>query len=979
MAHPSASGRAHAPRWRAVSRERVDGLFDRITEVPVTTVIAPAGSGKTTALTQYTERTSATVAWLRSDALDGTVEHFVAHLDRSLADAGHGRDGGEPRGWHTIEDAVEGLARPAQGPVVVIVDDFHLIRDRPAASAVEHLVTHLPEGAHLVLASRSLPVFDLTRLLLSGRLLEIGADELRFRTWEAERLVTDVYGLVLGPEDVARLTRRVDGWAAGFQLYHLAVRNKPPAEQRRFIDIVSSRSTLARQYLTRNVLDGLPEDLREFLLVTSVLGVVSARIADEFLGRTDSARHVRQLEELQLFVVPLGTDGVYRYHEVLRSHLETELGDDIGHERLVERFAAAAPILERAGYTGEALRCSARAGRWDEVSRLVGSGGDDPFDQLFDWLDLLPSGVADDDPWLMLARARAELTSGRIRRALGHYRRAEELFGDTDRAQACDHERRNIESLLDPFAPDPPGWLGELRRGLRVDPAGAAAALGHTAGAPALLARGLLTLSTGDLVAAAGDFDAILLDDDAPTWTAVAAHLGRVVTRLVDPNGPQQVDELDLLARQHEHDWFARLARALLALTDRSTATLEARRIAARCRTDGDPWGEMLALLCAGIGELCRGDPDDAATVDLLDAAELARAHHATLVELLAVDAAAVAGRRRGDDEADGLEHRADRLRRSLRGGARRPITYLEAIGRLAAAGDATDAASLDQTIGVAQTTDVARTIEPVDSTTAEPTTTNEWIAGARDGEITVRCFGRFSLRGPGGEVDLAGLRPRARSLVHLLARRAGDVVHADVLKASLWPDASEDSARRSLQVAASAARKALEAVGGDLRRDGDGYVLIVDGVADVALFERSARDLERAVAEGRSDDVRRLARIALESYAGELLPDEGAADWVVRDRERLRLTAAGTARVAALAARDAGEREAAIHLADRGLAIDRFDDGLWQLLIALHDEGGETGAAERTRRSYAGVLDELGVEAPPGDSVTSSAGTRAR
>jgi DNA-binding SARP family transcriptional activator/tetratricopeptide (TPR) repeat protein len=950
-----------------LERERVNCLFDRITSFRASMVIAPAGSGKTTALMQFAARTHATVLWARTDSLDGSAEALVAHLDALHSNA----MGSEPAGWTLPRDVGAGIARSGATPLVVVIDDFHLIRDRPAAGVVDELLATLPPGAHLVLSSRSLPSFDVSRLILSSDVHEIGADDLRFRTWETERLINQIYHLALGPEDVARLTRRVEGWAAGLQLYHLAVRSKSPSEQRRLIDVASSRSSLARQYLTRNVLHDLPTDVREFLLLTSVLGVVSGPIADEFLGRSGSHAILRHLHELQLFVTPIGSESAVRYHEVLRSHLETELGEEIGHDELIRRFGAAAPLLERSGFTGESLRCWARAGRWDEVSRLVGAGGSDPLDQLYDWLDLLPSGVADDDPWLLQARARSELARGRLYRAIAHYRRAEQLFGESDAVVSCQVERLNLESFLDAFATDPPGWLGVLRRGLRTAPLESAEALRHLDDPLAQLAAGLLCLCAGDQQRAIDHLDAVLLDDSAARWTVVAAHLASVVIRLLDPIAPAQTDELDAIARQQEHDWFARMARALLALTDRTDGPADARTVAHRCHVDGDPWGEMLATLCAGLGDLRAGRP---CTNDLSRAAELARQLQMTVVEVLAFDASSIAVDRPHGEAAIANSRRADHARRLLSPGAVLVPSSTPALQR----------ALLGDTVTPHITIDATAALTVRSGTAVAGSTTDRLPVAAspnsRAAATEVRCFGHFVLTGPDGPADLSPLRPRSRSLVHLLARHAGAVVHSDVLRASLWPDATSESGRRSLQVAVSAARKTIEHVGGAIVREGDGYLLVVqDGAADVVMFDRSFRDLERASTvdtdEGRAR-VLAAAQQCLGLYTGELLAEEGAAEWVIRDRENYRLSAASAARMGATAAIRQGDSTVALALAERGLVIDHFDDTLWHLLIDLHQQRGEVGAAAHVRNRYRAALDELGVAVPP--VIISSAGTPA-
>ncbi|MCU0261617.1 MAG: AAA family ATPase, partial [Ilumatobacteraceae bacterium] len=521
------TAKTRVPNQPAIDRPRLDAVLARVVEHPLTLVVAPAGSGKSTALASYARRSAHTVVWYRTDAGDGSAEAFLAHLRHGIA-AATGRELSE---WSTADDALADLERDASAdPLVVIVDDLHTVRDRPAEDALARLVEYLPEHVHLVVGTRSHPTFDLTRLRLEGRLLEIGADDLRFRTWESEQLLADLYGMDLGPEDVARLTRRVEGWAAGLQLYHLAVRTRPPREQRRLIDVASSRSSLARQYLTRNVLDGLRPELADFLLDTSVLGVVSGPMADELLGRADSAALLGELVELQLFVTPLDHE-LHRYHEVLRSLLESLLGEAIGPDALRERFAVASAILERSGHLGEALRCSARAERWDDVRRLVGMGDSDPLTQSYAWLDLLPPSIADDDAWLVLARARAELAAGRLHVALDRLRRAEALFGDAPGAEQARATRRRIEHLVDGSADDVPGWTGTWRRGLRSDPRSAITRLLHDGSPEALLGAAMLQLAIGEPGDAGNTFDRALRCDPVPTWVEVGGAIGRALVR----------------------------------------------------------------------------------------------------------------------------------------------------------------------------------------------------------------------------------------------------------------------------------------------------------------------------------------------------------------------------------------------------------------------------------------------------------------
>ncbi|MBM3679538.1 MAG: PAS sensor protein, partial [Actinobacteria bacterium] len=64
-----------------------------------------------------------------------------------------------------------------------------------------------------------------------------------------------------------------------------------------------------------------------------------------------------------------------------------------------------------------------------------------------------------------------------------------------------------------------------------------------------------------------------------------------------------------------------------------------------------------------------------------------------------------------------------------------------------------------------------------------------------------LRCLGGLSLRLRGRDVDLGRLKPRARSLLRLLAMHEGRPVHREVLMEALWPECDLFTGGRNLQV----------------------------------------------------------------------------------------------------------------------------------------------------------------------------------
>jgi DNA-binding SARP family transcriptional activator/ribosomal protein S15P/S13E len=953
--------RLRTPRLRALARQRVDALLDRVWDHPITLVVAPAGSGKTTALSLFAGRATDPVAWYRADGADGSVGHLLAHLEAAFV----GALTGLTTGWDTVGAAAAALERWPGRRAALVIDDLHAIRGTPAEAVLERLIDYLPPHISVAAASRTSPSFDLTRLRLTGNLLEVGADDLRFRTWETEQLFRELYDTLLPPEDLARLTRRVEGWAAGLQLYHLAARSKPPAEQRRLIDVVSSRSRLAREYLTRNVLDTLSEELRSFLIDTCVLGVVTPSLANGFLGRQDSARLLGELEALQLFTIPLDDEGTYRYHEVLRSHLEVLLSERDGDEAVRERHLDAGRQLARAGFVAEALRCYGRSGDWDAVSALLGEDEDGRLSDAHRWLDTMPASIVDHDPWLLLARARASTSAGRLRDAVSAYQEAERLFGDTPPAERCQRERLDLQSWLDPLAQPAGGWAGLLRAGLRRDPLGAAAQLAELDEPGPLVAGGLLALVATDLTTAVLLLERAVIHVDAGPRTVATARLALAVAAVLGQTQPvaDLVDSVEASAEQLGYGLLARLARATFALTDRADMIGEAATVTRMSDADGDPWGGAIAKLFEGLGALAAGRASPDA---LEDAVARCRALGAPALESLALGALALAMARAEHPDALTTALSAEHLARQ--------VGSLGACAMALTAQAELDPAARDEHLaGAAELAleggfhlPAIHLERPAVAPPLRAVPAPEPVAPAPPA-IAVQCFGLFAVHVDGAGIDLSVLRPRARSTLRLLALHAGRPVHKEVLAEALWQGNEPDSALRNLQVAVSSIRQVLAAssatAGALLAREGEAYRLAVgDDDCDLRRFEVAIRSATTAHASGNDEAAAEAAEAALDLHRGDLLAEEGPAEWVVGERDKCKVDAANVAALLGEIELDRGRPGAAAAACDRGLRIDRYHDGLWRLLATAYEASGDRAAAARARLAYQDVMRELGV-----------------
>lgn len=290
---------------------------------------APAGFGKTTTMLQVHERfvqTGLRTAWLTLDRADNDVVRFLAGLTATLsrlipelATPHEGAIGPDELAFAVIDRVA---AHPA--PFALFLDDFEALQNPAAIGIVSELIEQLPRGAQLIVGSRGVPELGLGRLRARGRLLEVEPAQLRFTEGEADAFLRQRRGLVLGPDDVRRLHRSTEGWAAALWLASISLENRN--DLGRFIAGFSGSNAAVVEYLVEDVLARQSEDVRGFLLRTSLLGELHAPLCDAVCGRDDSARMLRRLEQAHLFLIPLqGDHSQYRYHGMFAEFLRTEL------------------------------------------------------------------------------------------------------------------------------------------------------------------------------------------------------------------------------------------------------------------------------------------------------------------------------------------------------------------------------------------------------------------------------------------------------------------------------------------------------------------------------------------------------------------------------------------------------------------------------------------------------------------------------
>lgn len=418
----------HPPpnRNRRLPRVGLQEQFPHGPDVRLTVLTAPPGWGKSTALAVWlgADPAGRPFAWLSLDAADNDPRRFWSYVVAALQTVAPQVGQTAPEllrapGASVLDTILPRLLNElAELPfrVVLVLDDYHVIRNQHIDEEMVFLVDHLPETLHVAVATRTEPAFPLPRLRARGQLAELRARDLRFTQDEAGVLLNDVLGLDLDGEEIARLHRRTEGWAAGLQLAGLSLRGRPDTKQ--LVAGFSGHHRHLADYLCSEVLVRQPEPLRTFLLRTSILKRFCNRLCDAVTGGSGADGALEEIERGNLFLVPLDeTREWYRYHhlfgELLRHELDFREPDLVG-----ELHRRAASWFQAEGAVPEAMEHALAAGDVARASQLVVNHWNDFVNQglletVDGWLRALPPEVVEADPFLCLARAGTSLTMGR--------------------------------------------------------------------------------------------------------------------------------------------------------------------------------------------------------------------------------------------------------------------------------------------------------------------------------------------------------------------------------------------------------------------------------------------------------------------------------------------------------------------------------------------------------------------------------------
>jgi DNA-binding SARP family transcriptional activator len=1014
----------------ALDRPRLRALLAKGEAARLTTIVAPAGYGKTTLLTGWAapQRT----AWHTCTSEDRELRPAISHLARAVRTTSFRLDfaiptmAGDP---HAIAAGFCDAIGSAE--LTLLLDDVHVVeRGDPAARLLEALCQHLPPTVRMILSSRRRPPFAVQRLRDDGQLVELTAADLAFTVEEVAALVGDRRG------PATRIHRDTGGWPIAVRLAAEALRHDP---DRAPGGGAPHRVGPLFDYVATEIVDREPHDTRELIRAAAHFERFRPELLDA-LGQPRAAEITEELAGRGVFVESLpGSPGWFGLLPLAKEFVRSRMPLPANEVR--ELYRLAARWFADNDQPEAALAALAELPDLAGIQELIGARAD----------DLMRRGGAD----AVLAAVRLVPPEHRDARTWQLAGEAHQVRGDWASALNC------LQRTVEPGAPLAPGlasrigWLhyfsGATTEALEVcqrcvldgsDPASESLLL--SCAASAQWARGELEACRG----AASSAMALARDcgDDA---ALAAAHT--VLAMFASASGDQAA------LAEHNRDG---LRHAELAGDVQSVIRIRSNR-ASHLIEEGDYRGALTELEIAlplaeltgfatyrafclnnrGEARLGLGQLDEAiadlvaartiftsigsclAAVPLTLLAEtyrlredrvLAATAYRQAIELAEVNntvtqlVPALAGLARllvDDDPAAS----AELVRRALSHG--KGFGYATALLASAAlclrrgdgiaalraateaellAGNRGDHATLAESLELQARAQLL--LKPGNGHSLSLVDRSEAIwrrLGNRRGEHRLTVV-RGTIRGTGGAQrlviqTLGGFRVlrggepvpvtawqsrKARDLVKILVTWRGRPVTREALISLLWPGEPVERVGNRLSVALSTARTVLRS-----QRGATAQCVVTEGDTirldpDVATVDVLAflTEAQRGILAWRDDRPQAwsLLSAAEARYTGDYLEEDPYEDWAAELREEARLTYVQVATILAGYTTGTGEHVTASRYCLRILERDRYNEPAHLALVRALASAGSHGEARRRYRTYVARMAEIDVEPRP-------------
>ncbi|MBS8239020.1 helix-turn-helix transcriptional regulator [Marinobacter lipolyticus] len=412
---------------RTVRRERLYRLLQPGAPKRLNLVVAPAGFGKTTLVSQWCAQLGSSSAWLSLDEHDNEPRRFWQYVAGALEHSGlAGMDLCRQQLSHCSLQELEG---PITGVInalaadganwALVLDDFHFIQSADIQRQLAYFVDYLPPGVTLTVASRTEPPLPLARWRVRRWVEDIHPTLLAFTEDECRRFFRETMTLEVSEHDIRRILQKTEGWVAAMQLSALAGAKSEDQQATAPTITIDVDERRINEYVLTEVLEQQPEATRDFLLATACCPRLCASLCDSVRGASDSQSMLEQLLRQNLFLIPLDTrNHWFRYHDLFRDAL-LQRAWSRNPEAARVHWQRTVEWLLTHDHVQEGIAQIVRQQDWGWLARVLAEHGNNLIHggyhlPVLQWLDALPAATVEDSPQLQMLRIWSLFFANRV-------------------------------------------------------------------------------------------------------------------------------------------------------------------------------------------------------------------------------------------------------------------------------------------------------------------------------------------------------------------------------------------------------------------------------------------------------------------------------------------------------------------------------------------------------------------------------------
>ncbi len=337
-------------KGKVIDRHRLLRLIQDNEDKKIVLIIADAGYGKTTLISQWVRKSKCKSVFYGLSEEDSNFDLFWSHLiagfERLNPDLLERVKGLIDSNKELKNDIgmlmgtlVNELQERCKSKYYVILDDYHTIAESSVVhEALRYFIENLPNKVHLVIASRVLPSFpSLIKWRSKQQVFELQREDLSFNSEEVKELISSAYKLNLSGVELERIEKYTEGWVTGIQLILQSSGLHRTAIKDTLNGFLEANQPLF-EYFANEVLSYEPLPVRNFLIQSSVLETLTPQLCNAILGRKDSQFILEGLEHRHVFLFEV-KEKEYKFHHLFRKFLNQHLLKQKGYEKLHDRAA----------------------------------------------------------------------------------------------------------------------------------------------------------------------------------------------------------------------------------------------------------------------------------------------------------------------------------------------------------------------------------------------------------------------------------------------------------------------------------------------------------------------------------------------------------------------------------------------------------------------------------------------------------------